>query len=82
MSANETTLHPSHNVLKVNNYRSKYGHQHGALAHTEQQAIKAPAKKTILNHSNRKTNGLILIKNEKHMNHTNKRQPLNNRLMT
>ena len=26
--------------VKVNHYRSKYGLQHGALAHTEQQAIK------------------------------------------
>ena len=26
--------------VKVNHHRSKYGFQHGALAHTEQQAIK------------------------------------------
>ena len=41
-SANETTLHPNNNLKKVNHYRSMYGHQHGALAHTEQQAIKGP----------------------------------------
>ena len=40
MSANETTLHPDNNFLKVKHYRSRYGLQHGALAHTEQQAIK------------------------------------------
>ena len=40
MSANETTLHPNTNLKKVNHYRSIYGLQHGALAHTEQQAIK------------------------------------------
>ena len=32
--------------IKVNHYRSKYGLQHGALAHTKQQAIKDP--KTLL----------------------------------
>ena len=47
MSANETTLHPSHQIvnLKVNYYRWKYGLQHKALAYTEQQAtfcIKGP----------------------------------------
>ena len=37
MSANETTLHQSHNLkIKVNRYRSKYGLQHGTLAHTKQ----------------------------------------------
>ena len=30
--------------LKVNHYRSKYGLQHGALDHIEQQAIKGPPK--------------------------------------
>ena len=29
-------------ILKVNHYRSRYGLQHGAYAHTEQQAIKGP----------------------------------------
>ena len=29
-------------LKKVNHYRSMYGLQHGALAHTEQQAIKGP----------------------------------------
>ena len=42
MSANETTLHPQ--STKANNYESKYGLKHGALAHTEQQAIKGPKK--------------------------------------
>ena len=42
MSANETTLHPNNQFIKVNHYRSMYGLQHGALAHTEQQAIKGP----------------------------------------
>ena len=61
--------------IKVNPYRSKNGLQHGALAHTEQQAIKGPQKILVLNQSNGKTNGLIYIKNEKRetlMNHTNK----------
>ena len=40
MSANETTLHLSHDVLKVNNYRLNYGLQQGAFTQTEQQAIK------------------------------------------
>ena len=34
--------HPSRNLYKKNRYRSKYGLQHGVLAHTEQQATKAP----------------------------------------
>ena len=42
VSANEKTLHPNNNLKKVNHYRSMYGLQHGALAHTEQQAIKGP----------------------------------------
>ena len=42
MSANQTTLHPNNNVIKVKQYRSMYGLQHGALAHTEQQSIKGP----------------------------------------
>ena len=37
-----------------------YGLQHGALAHTEQQAIKGP-EITSVNLSNGKTNGLIYI---------------------
>ena len=36
MSANETTLHPSHNVVKVSNYRLQYDLQCRALAHTKQ----------------------------------------------
>ena len=28
--------------VKINHYRSKYGHQHRALVHTEKQAIKGP----------------------------------------
>ena len=42
MSANETTLHPSHNALEVNinHTSSKYGTQPGVLAHIEHQAIK------------------------------------------
>ena len=31
MVANETTIHPSRNILKVTNYRSKYGLQHGGI---------------------------------------------------
>ena len=42
VSANETTLHPNNNLKKVNHYRSMYGLQHQALAHTEQQAIEGP----------------------------------------
>ena len=45
-----------------------YGLQNGALAQTEQEAIKGPK---ITNHSNGKTNGLIYKKkqqrNEKHV---------------
>ena len=45
-----------------------YGLQYGALAHTEQQAIKGPKK-----HSNGKTNGLIDIKKrETRINYINK----------
>ena len=42
VSANESTLHPNNNLKKVNHYRSMCGLQQGALAHTEQQAIKGP----------------------------------------
>ena len=46
-----------------------YGLQHGALAHTEQQAIKGP-KITSVKPFKRETNGLIYInktRNEKHI---------------
>ena len=33
--------------VTVNHYKSKYGLQQGALAHTEQQAMKGPKCKTI-----------------------------------
>ena len=42
MSANETTLKSQ--LVETNHYRSKYGVQHGALAHTEQQDIKGPIR--------------------------------------
>ena len=46
MSANETTFHPSQFYkfynIKGKHYRSRNGLQHGALAHTEQQAMKGP----------------------------------------
>ena len=42
--------------IKVNHYRSKYGLQHGALAHTEQQAMKDHKKLLVQNHSNGNTN--------------------------
>ena len=45
MNANETTLHSSHNILKVNNYKvhvQLYGLQHGALLRNEKQGIKGP----------------------------------------
>ena len=53
---NETTLHLSHNVWKVNNYKSKYGLKHRALGHTEQQAIKG--HKMLFNNTNKKINGI------------------------
>ena len=43
MSANETTLLSKSQFVKVNHYRSnmsKYSLQHGALAPSDQQAIK------------------------------------------
>ncbi len=40
MSAYETPFKSE--FVKVNRYRSKYGLQHGVLAHTKQQAIKGP----------------------------------------
>ena len=40
MNVNETTLSSKSQFVKLKHYRSKYGFQHGALAHTEQQAIK------------------------------------------
>ena len=45
-----------------------YGLQHGAFIHTEQQVIKGP-KITSVNETIQtgKTNGLIYIKNEKHV---------------
>ena len=48
MSANETTLQSFQNVQKVNNYRSKYGLQHGAFAHTKQQAVKVPKMTSVI----------------------------------
>ena len=47
VSANETTLHLNNNLKKVNHYRSIYGLQHRALAHTEQQAKKGPKKTSV-----------------------------------
>lgn len=42
MSIIETTIHSKHSVKKVNEYRSKYGLQHGTLACIEQPAINDP----------------------------------------
>ena len=39
---NVTTIYQSHNVFKVNHYKSKYDLQLEAMAHMEQQAIKGP----------------------------------------
>ena len=41
--------------IKVNHYRSRYGLQHGALAQTEQQAIKGSKKNTSVKPFKRKT---------------------------
>ena len=49
--------------IKVNHFRSKYGLQHGALAHNEQQAIKGPKMTSVKPF--KWDNGLIHIKNEK-----------------
>ena len=40
MSSNETTVHPSHNVLRVNHYRSKYDLQHGACGSPRTKSYK------------------------------------------
>ena len=81
MSAGDTTLHPSHNVWKVNYYMSKYTLQQGSLAHTEQQAIKDP-KMTSVKQFKQENQRYNLYKKKRKwetlINHTNKRQQLNN----
>ena len=70
VSANETTLHPNNNFKKVNHYRSMYGLQHGALAHTEQQAIKGPKITSVkpFKRENQRSN-LYQIKNTRNEKH-------------
>lgn len=58
MNPNETTLYPCHNVLTVNNCRSKKGNQHGALSHTDLQALTKP-KITSIKQVRQEKNGLI-----------------------
>ena len=41
MCASETTGNCKSQFIKVNHYRSKLGLQHGAFAHTAQQAIES-----------------------------------------
>ena len=83
MSANETTLHASHNLKKVNHYRPKYGRQHEALAHTEQQAIKGPKITFVkpFKRVNQRSN-IYKKKRETLMNHINKQQLLSIIFMT
>ena len=84
VSANETTLHPNNNLKKVNHYRLMYGLQHGALAHTEQQAIKGPKITSVkpFKRENQRSN-LYKIKNrETRINYINRRQLLYIRFLT
>ena len=70
--------------IKVNDYRSKYGLQHGTLAHTKQQAIKGPTI-TRVKSFKWKNQRSYLYKTEKRetfMNHINKRELLNIRFLT
>ena len=70
VSANETTLHPNNNLKKnVNHYRSMYYLQHGALAHTEQQAIKGPNITSVkpFKRDNQRSNLYKKMRNEKHV---------------
>lgn len=46
MITKNTTLHPSHNVQKDNNYRSKY-QLYWTLAHNEQQSIMNPKIRSV-----------------------------------
>ena len=52
MSANETTLHRSHNVSKVNTFRSKYGLQLGGWAYLRGLTYEILRPKTIINSLN------------------------------
>ena len=45
MSANERTIHLSHNLVKKSHYRSKYGHQHSIGSH-KTVSYKQPKKMT------------------------------------
>ena len=63
--------------IKVNHYRSRYGLQHGALAHTEQKAIKGPTNYYSVKpfkRENQRSN--LYKKRETRMNYINRRQLL------
>ena len=83
MSANETTLDPNDNFIKVNKLRPSTR----SLGSHRTARVKGPQKRLVLNISNRKPKALINMKNEKRktlVNHIKiiKRQPLNNRFLT
>ena len=64
-----------------------YGLQHGALAHTEQQAIKGPKITSVkpFKRENQRSNLIKILKNEKRetrINYINKRQLLYIRFLT
>ena len=82
MRVNDRTLHPSHNVQKVNNIIDQTTPCNTVLAYTVQQAVKGP-KMTSVKQFKQKNQQSLSIRNMKTlMNHINKRQPLNNRLLT
>lgn len=75
MVANETTIHPSRNILKVTNYRSKYGLQHGGIySHRTFKGPKITSVKQLKQNTKRSS---LYKKRETVMNHTNIQQPLN-----
>ena len=61
-----------------------YGLQHGALAHTEQKAIKGPKITSVkpFKRENQRSNLYINEKRETHINYINKRQLLYIRFLT
>ena len=61
-----------------------YGLRHGALAHTEQQAIKGPKITSVLpfKRENQRSNLYKIRKRETRINYINKRQLLYTRFLT
>ena len=64
-------------IKKANHYRSKYGFQHGDLAHKEQRAIKAPKTSSVKPFKRENQQSNLYKKREKRNNYKPHQQTTN-----